>query len=252
MKEFLSHLIKIYIAIEVMCSLGRVQVYAQEIDLEKELVARYLFNGNARNAVEDKNHGTETNVEYRADRNGQANKCLYLLGQESFITIPHSEDLNWDARTESYSILFWVKSTNPRQGRKAAVRVLQKWNEIISTPYPFSFACGDTVLHGAIREGSTFLMCTINGIWDDQWHHVAMIYDSNQQQMSLYYDGSLFQSNTQQFPNSTRNNLDICIGKTLRLDEYYKGYVDDLYIYNRAIEDCEIETLFSGQLLNER
>ncbi len=252
MKESILCLFRPDILLIVICFLGGIQVDAQKIDLEKELVARYLFNGNALNEVEDRNHGIENNVEYRSDRNGEANKCLYLSGQENYITIAHTEDLNWDARTESYSILFWVKSIDPRQGRKSAVRVLQKWDEIISTPYPFSFASGDTELHGAIRVGSSHLLCTIEEIWDDHWHHVAMIYRSDENLMSLYYDGQMLESKTLQFPSSTKNSLDICIGKTLRLEEYYKGYVDDLYFYNRAIDACEVETLYSGDLLNER
>ncbi|MEN8203243.1 MAG: LamG domain-containing protein [Bacteroidota bacterium] len=224
---------------------------AQKINLEQDLVARYLFEGNARNEVEDSNHGIETNVQYATDRHGWPNQCLYLTGDNSFVTIPHTEDLNWDARTESYSILFWVKSNDPRHGRNG-IRVLQKWNEIIANPYPFSFPCGDEALNSQIRLGSITLACTVSGIWDDQWHHAAMIYDKNQHQMSLYYDGVLIQTNSKQFPNTTKNNLDICIGKTLLLEEYYKGYVDDLYFYNRAIEACEVEALYSGQLLIER
>lgn len=241
-----------YLALVLIFSANWILVNAQEIDLGKDLVARYLFNGNPLNEVEDKNHGEETNVEYRADRNGVANSCLYLDGQENYITIPHTEDLNWDARTESYSILLWVRSPAPRQGKYEGIRVLQKWNEIVSNPYPFSFPCSDERLLSQIRLGSTTLSCIVEGIWDDQWHHVAMIYDSNQQQMSLYADGSLIQTDTKQFSNSTKNNLDICIGKTLRLNKYYKGYVDDLYFYDRAIERCEIETLYAGSLLNER
>jgi hypothetical protein len=32
----------------------------------------------------------------------------------------------------------------------------------------------------------------------------------------------------------------------------FKGAIDDIYIYSRALNFCEIEALYSGQLLNER
>lgn len=248
----MSSLFKTHMLFVVICFAGRMQICAQEIDLERELVARYLFNGNALNEVEDKNHGIESNVEYRTDRHGEAGSCLYLSGDDNYITIPHTEDLNWDARTDSYSILFWVKSPAPRQGNKIGTRILQKWNEIVSTPYPFSFPCSDTDLLSQIRLNSTTLGCRVSGVWDDQWHHIAMIYNNDQHLMSLYVDGDLVQTDTKEFSNSTKNNLDICIGKTLRLNVYFSGYVDDLYFYDRDIEACEVETLFSGQLLLQR
>lgn len=91
---------------------------AQEIDLENELVVHYPLDGNALNMIEDKNHGIETNVQYGEDRKGNPNSSCFFSGDESFITIPHTEDLNWDARTESYSILFWVRSGEPPPWRK--------------------------------------------------------------------------------------------------------------------------------------
>lgn len=237
----------------VLLAWGTSIMFAQEINLEQDLVARYLFEGNARNEVEDRNHGIETNVQYATDRDGQPNHCLYLTGDNSFVTILHTEDLNWDARTESYSIVFWTRSVDPRQGEVIAARIITKWSELLTDPYPYSFAVGDTVMHAAIREvGMDPLLCTVNGIWDDQWHHVAMLYNHELSQMTLYYDGRLHTSGTLYIQTDTKNTLDIQIGKAINRNHYFKGSVDDVYFYNRAIEACEVEALFSGQLLQGR
>jgi hypothetical protein len=230
-----------------------VPIQAQEINLEKDLVARYLFEGNARNEVEDRNHGIETNVHYAPDRHGQANQALYLTGDNSFVTIPHAEDLNWDARFESYSILFWVKSINPRQGIYTGVRVISKWSEYTTDPYPFSFPSGDSGMHACIREVQIPpLLCTFDNIWDDQWHHATMVFNHLLQQMSIYYDGMLYSTCSKQFQSTTLNNLDILIGKTVTINSFFKGYLDDLYFFDRALNPCEVEALYSGDLLLER
>ncbi|MGW8314717.1 MAG: LamG domain-containing protein [Bacteroidales bacterium] len=245
---------KLSVIIIILSSLFQVSlIRAQEIQLEDLLVARYLFEENARNSVEDKNHGLETNVQYATDRFGQTNHCLYLSGEHSYVTIPHTEDLNWDARTESYSICFWVKSIDPRQGKNVGIRVISKWYELVSDPYPFSFPVGDTLINAQIREANTEpLACTINGIWDDQWHHIAMVFNHESGEMSLYYDGLIYKTSRRTFRTTTENSIDICIGRTLRLDVYYRGHIDDLYFYNRAISPCEIDALFTGDLLEER
>ena len=230
-------------------------VGAQEINLEQDLVARYLFEGNARNQVEDSNHGIETNVIYAIDRYGQPNHCLYLTGDNSFVTIPHTEDLNWDARMDSYSICFWVKSQTPTHGSGVGSRVLTKWIENVSSPYPFSFQYSDEILHLVIyNPDSGPLLTTLSELWDDTWHHVAFIYSHVSTTLNAYLDAKLIHSSSLQMTGSTKNNGVIYIGRTLTavLEGFYRGNFDDLYFYDRAIEACEIEALYSGDLLEER
>jgi hypothetical protein len=230
-----------------------VPIQAQEISLEQDLVARYLFEGNARNEVEDRNHGIETNVHYTPDRHGQGNQALYLTGDNSFVTIPHTEDLNWDARSESYSIAFWFKSSDPNKDGDDPVRLITKWDEYLTTPYPFLFGATQEFIVSAIFDtNKPNLRIQVNGIWDDQWHHLVMVYDHSLQQMSCYLDNQLVESTPHNFIESSRNTEDILIGKLPVFNYYYQGYADDLYFYNRAIHPCEVEALYSGQLLQER
>ena len=227
---------------------------AQEIDLEKELIAFYPFTGNARNQVEDDLHGVETNVIYAEDRHGNAGSSCYVTGDNSYITIPHSEKLNWDARTESYSIVFWIRSADPNNVAVDGHRYITKWRELGDEPYAFSISCDDEFLGCAVYDGVEGYSCRLPGIWDDQWHHVAMIRDHASQTLSAYYDGVFLKSISFQPRISTRNIADIFIGrgKSPIREGFVTGYCDELYFYNRAINACEVETLYTGDLLNER
>lgn len=142
-----------------------VSLTGQEIDLEKDLVALYLFEGNSRNSVEDSNHGIETNVEYENDRMGNLNSSISFTGNSSYVTIPHTEELNWDARSDSYSILFWVKSPDPTNGGETGSRILSKWGEVLWESYPFSIQYSDQFLGVNIFDCSksrTFNSTTLN------------------------------------------------------------------------------------------
>lgn len=231
-------------------------IHGQEINMEDELVAFYPLNGNAQNAVFDRNHGIETNVEYRTDRHGDPNSCCYLLGIDSYIKIPHTEELNWDAQTESYSILLWVRSDYPILEGQNRGRLFTKWREILSEPYPFSFQYNEVKLAIAIydtKDGHGY-SCTYNNIWDDQWHFVAMVFDHESATLRSYLDGSLIESRIIPLEGPTDNTADIFLGCSITpvYEGFYKGYADDIYFYNRAIQACEIEALHSGQLLDER
>lgn len=88
-----------------------------------------------------------------------------------------------------------------------------------------------------------------------QWHHFVGLMDENKV-MRLYIDGILRASNT--FHNDgdfIRGINEVSIGghhpEELTTGAF-KGAIDDVYIYNRALNPCEIEALHSGQLLQER
>lgn len=238
----------------VLLFLG-MQLSAQEIDLERELIARYLFNANANNEVENAHHGQPQNISYEADRFGNAASCIWLNGINALITIAHTEELNWDARTESYSIIFWVKATDPLNGSNEGRRILTKWNEIYQThPYPFSFQVGPNSIANGIRvvgePAAVYL--SINNVFDGNWHMIACTWDHINQTLAIYHNGKFSSQQSNTFYRNTSNDLDIHIGFMPTLFRYFKGYFDDLYFYDRVVNACEIEALYSGQLTEER
>jgi len=228
--------------------------HGQEIDLEDGLVAFYPLDGDARNSLSDSNHGVETNVQYMTDRHGNPNNCCYLIGLDSYITIPHTEDLNWDANTESYSILLWVRSDYPILEGQNRGRLFTKWRELLAEPYPFSFQYNEDELSVAIYDASAGYSVQFYNVWDDQWHFVAMVFDHESSTLMSYLDGNMLDSRTMQLTGSTKNTAEIYLGRGLSpiSEGFYKGYCDDIYFYNRVLKNCEIEALYSGQLLEER
>jgi hypothetical protein len=79
---------------------------------------------------------------------------------------------------------------------------------------------------------------------DNQWHHVAIVYDGNQKR--LYVDGQLDAERTFTGSVST-NNLKVRLGYN---EEYppadYSGLLDDVRIYNRALSQAEIQNDMSS------
>jgi Concanavalin A-like lectin/glucanases superfamily/Bacterial Ig domain len=69
------------------------------------------------------------------------------------------------------------------------------------------------------------------------WHHLAATYD--QKALRLYVDGVLVSSK----PVSTAlrtSTLPLYIGGNTLWGEYFKGTIDDVRVYNRAISDLEV------------
>jgi hypothetical protein len=86
------------------------------------------------------------------------------------------------------------------------------------------------------------------GIISNQWHHVAGVYNGSA--IRIYIDGVLDNSiNTA--GNINTNNYKVMIGENAQVSgRYWNGYIDDVQIYNRALDTTEIGTIKSGSTLS--
>jgi hypothetical protein len=98
---------------------------------------------------------------------------------------------------------------------------------------------GDEAVFYCIGVGG-FLTGSAN-INDNQWHHVAGVYNGSK--MDLYVDGKLDASQTASGSlNVSATN--VYIGGSP--SQSFNGLVDDVRIYNRALSADEIEALYFG------
>jgi hypothetical protein len=83
---------------------------------------------------------------------------------------------------------------------------------------------------------------------DDEWHHVAAVVQEAElpnlhDDVTLYLDGEVAEIHDigllDLWPLETGNDLNVRIGQG------FKGLLDDLRIYSRALSDEEIKVLFT-------
>jgi len=85
-------------------------------------------------------------------------------------------------------------------------------------------------------------------ITDSQWHHVAGVYNGSA--IRIYIDGVLDNS-INATGNINANNYKVLIGENAQVSgRYWNGYIDDVQIYNRALDTTEIGTIKSGSTLS--
>jgi len=74
---------------------------------------------------------------------------------------------------------------------------------------------------------------------------------------SIYLDGSLESSTDVDFRRTDLNSsVPLTIGMYNMGDNgdhrYFKGYLDEVIIYRRPLNDCEIEVLYTGYMMDDR
>jgi hypothetical protein len=84
---------------------------------------------------------------------------------------------------------------------------------------------------------------------DDTWHHIVVIHDYTSQTAYLYIDNVL--NNTVTSTNfSVQTPLsDFVIGNGFSPQTALYGLIDDIAIWNRALNECEISALYHAQQL---
>jgi hypothetical protein len=212
------------------------------------LVGWWPFNGNANDESGNKINGTINGVKLTEDRFGKMNSAYNFDGINNFIkinTIPKLD--NKDGLTISAYILP-LGTTGSRQF-------------IVSRGY--DYASGSFFLCHESNQNSDKLRFSINGygtsnvlttnsykIPYSNWQHIVAVKDNNS--IKLFVNGVL--TNTSSYANQLLTNTDTVYFGVHHFENqtsgwfpyYFKGKMDDVAIYNRALSEQEIKQLYEG------
>jgi hypothetical protein len=200
------------------------------------LVVFYQFDGNLRNAVADIHHGSEGGaVQYVPDHRGIANSAVSVDGDT--IRIADHPDLDI---TGAITIAAWVK---PEVSERHFVAVADKF---FLRAYSFGLdgAAGrDTVSVIAFIAGQPFSSDRVVPFATGTWTHIAFTYDEGLEEGKFYVNGlpagSVFHR-----VRIGRNTMDLQIGVTM-FDYAYRGAIDQLAIFDRALTAAEVHCLYA-------
>lgn len=74
----------------------------------------------------------------------------------------------------------------------------------------------------------------------NQWVFVAMTSDVDTGEFDLYVDGQKYQSYADTFNDGTSN---LVVGRSATFQEYFTGNAKDVFVFNSALSDSQIDTL---------
>jgi hypothetical protein len=203
------------------------------------LVAFYPFNGNANDESGNVNNGNIYGATLTTDRFSKINSAYYFPGVDNNIQIPYNETLE----PSIFSISVWFKAEDPIDSTESPIISNDPDQSRCHHGYMIWCTYWGILFH---VDGST--ACGTGGgssyngpIFNNGWHHVVAIYNGRHE---LYVDGKL--SYTSDYQDYPKTNAYINIGCQIssRGSLFYKGTIDDIRIYNRALSKTEINTLY--------
>ena len=220
------------------CCLGLWTAQTALGDLSEGIVAYWPLDSDANDAVGSHDGEFVGGAQFVTDN--ERGKVLAVDGVDGRVEIPHHEALAFG--DQDYSVATWVKfDSTPNTGWAGIVtksRDASPWFGLWATPanqwhFVTSGDGGNRVDAGVVTDG---------------WHHMTGVHVSAASTSALYEDGVLLKENANAVSGQTGAG-DIWIGGAKSVTEFFKGWVDDTVIYDRALDPAEVTSLMTEDLL---
>ncbi len=214
-------------------------------DLSDGLVAHYEFEGNTDDSSGNEHHGVP-DTELPGFVEGHIGLAGDFNGKDAALRVTPTSLLQ---PTHSVTVSAWIKMRS----------IPKDWshNKIVSSsrsPAPYGGYWLDIVpqagqQHGLLQARFVANTNTHEGVIGatklklNQWHHVVGMYDGKTRY--IFLDGKLDGTTPAGTSIYYQSNSQFWLGKWH--DGIFDGQIDDARIYNRALSECEIQSLYTGE-----
>jgi hypothetical protein len=201
-----------------------------------EDIELYLsFDGHALDQGKNLLQTAPNNIQFVADRAGNANSAVYFNGTSSKISIP--SDLTNIG--DDYTIMFWIYPDNVMgKVNKTDNNIFGKWGPIApsNASYVFYIYNVNTFIY-RVCDGEDYSSNVTSSIpAKATWIHVAIT--SKKGKMALYINGAMTSEIVDGFPQ--RSGLPLIIGGSDDGTSYFRGRIDEFYIMSKPLDQVSI------------
>ncbi len=208
------------------------------------LVGWWPFNGNANDESGNGNHGTVNGATLTVDRNGKSNSAYSFDGISNLIKCSKTGPTG----NPTLTISFWIKSSQKTYGH-----LIGYGNNGLSGQDLRVFIngnCGNSIAFDTY-DNQKAKTNTLN----DSWENYSISYDGNignNTTIAKFYKNGILMSSECFNVNNSKTNISQLIPITFGRYHgtvqtgFYNGLLDDIAIYNRALTQQEITSLYTG------
>lgn len=216
------------------------------------LIGSWPFTGNADDATTFGNDGIVSGATLTTDRFGSTNSAYSFDGIDDQIRIPAASQLY--RYNTSFTISAWVRQTATPPGYSQAIFT----NRTNTAGSEFSIdGAGNNI--GAegflafVTYNGTYGICRSTNMVpiNNGYQHVAVVFThngSNNNTVKVYVNGALnnIETGIINIPYSTEDTYIGWGPYFTQTDRHFDGDIDDIFLYDRALADSEIEDLFNA------
>jgi hypothetical protein len=217
-----------------------------QINLTSDLKVCMPFNGNANDLSGSNNNGVVSNAILTSDRFGNPNSAYQFNGTNSHISLSSFTNV---ASTNEITISLWAKCDVVTSNCLFILNPDNQTDRLVGCAQYINGGSSMMIWdYGNILGGGR---TTATGIVNDisNWHHYVFIVSQSGNKKQMYLDGTL-NSNASYSLTCNNKNLPLQIGGGASnggpAQVRWNGKIDDVCIYNRALNSNEVTALFNG------
>ena len=248
------HFLFYWTSVLLLCSCSKSKNSNPTVDIKTGLVAYFPFNGDAKDSSGNGNDGTVLGAALTTDRFGNPNSAYEFFGEnfgnvKTRIFTENSASLNI---LGDLTLSAWVNSKGFGINVGGFYQTIIARRDPSIDTYEMGLYLDDplnssfSIIGGRIYSGGSQESITSILIGDfNKWHHLTYTIKSNQ--VSFYMDGILIQLRDKTSYNlvALNCNCGVVIGSTIEGLQHFAGDLDEVRIYNRALNQSEISYLAS-------
>lgn len=207
--------------------------------LSAGLTAGYAFDEVAGTSALDSsgNGNTATLVNGVARTTGKYDGGLTFDGGNDYLTVPNSASLNVSGTGLTLSL--WI---NPQASASDSVVLGKFWNPTMTSPY-YQYGlelAGGTVPNFFIGTSGGPLSASMgSALVLNQWSYLAVVFNGSQVQ---YYVNGVLATTVSLPATITGRNNGFQIGADNNIQQFFRGSLDEVRVYNRALTAQEVLT----------
>jgi hypothetical protein len=212
--------------------------------LNNGLIAYFPFNGNVNDVSGNNFNGLPSNITMTTNRFNETGKAINLTGQ-SFVDIPFNTVFNSDIIT----ISVWYYALNYTDLGQGNQRILVSKREESGWGGGYELGLNNNSgpgIHASWTNNTGNQAITYSGnLQVNNWYHYVYVHDQNS--VKIYLNGSLVSTSNINGGLVLKNNLQTRIGQRASNGWHpYMGKLDDIGIWNRALNAEEIKYLYQN------
>ncbi len=216
------------------------------------LVGWWPFNGNANDESGNGNNGTVNGATLTSDRFGSINSAYSFNGINNNVTT-NSNNVNFNTN-QDFSISLWVKISNTCSNTNYCGGFISK-EGMQTNDNGIGFQMGYDYTNKTKFEYNTNLTVqppihfyTSTQLTPSIWTNIICVVEKNINEIRIYYNGNLEGTfNNSWIYKSSSNSNPLFFGMLRGSNYFLNGNLDDIGIWNRALNQQEITNLFNAQ-----
>lgn len=209
---------------------------------DNSLVAAYSFTDGLGRDMSG--NGNDATINGNQVVTGKLGSGLSFNGATDYLSVLNSASLN-NFQDNHLTISFWI---NPQQSSQDSVVLGKFWSNIWVAPY---YQYGIELARGNMPTFYVGLQSGLKGasmgktIPYGKWSHIAVVFNGSQ--VVFYLNGNLVRK--QSFITSiTPRDTNLQIGADENIQQFFKGTLDEIRIYNQALTQTEIQNEMNSEI----